>query len=143
LCQCRLVNLFCRFPYLTVFSSSDLVTELQCGVDTGRGREDATRLLVVFLRAKSLQRLVHPVLTWLVTALPLDSSAPPRLASASLEALGELALATGVAHGFRIYQNQYKLYMHVDKRETHLLSFILHLDSSIDAGTKEDKSSEC
>jgi FKBP12-rapamycin complex-associated protein len=44
-----------------------------------------------------LQRLVHPVLTWLVTARPLDSSAPPRLASASLEALGELALATGVA----------------------------------------------
>lgn len=76
---------------------NDLIVELQCGVDTGRGREEATRLLVVFLRAKSLQRLVHPVLPSLVSALPLDGAAPPRLASASLEALGELALATGVS----------------------------------------------
>lgn len=76
---------------------NDLIVELQCGVDTGRGREEATRLLVVFLRAKSLQRLVHPVLPSLVSALPLDGAAPPRLASASLEALGELAQATGVA----------------------------------------------
>lgn len=76
---------------------NDLIVELQCGVDTGRGREEATRLLVFFLRAKSLQRLVHPVLPSLVTALPLDGTVPPRLASASLEALGELAQATGVA----------------------------------------------
>ena len=74
----------------------DLIVELQCGVDTGRGREEATRLLVVFLRAKSLQRLVHPVLHSLVQALPLNGAAP-RLASAALEALGELALATGPA----------------------------------------------
>jgi len=74
----------------------DLIVELQCGVDTGRGREEATRLLVVFLRAKSLQRLIHPVLHSIVGALPLNGSAPaPRLASAALEALGELALATG------------------------------------------------
>lgn len=75
----------------------ELIVDLQCGVDSGRGREDATRLLVVFLRAKPLQRLVHPVLASLVNALPLDRSAPPRLASASLEALGDLAEATGVA----------------------------------------------
>ena len=74
---------------------NDLIVELQCGIDTGRGREEATRLLVVFLKAKSLQRLVHPVLSSLINALPLDGSAPPRLASASLEALGELARAAG------------------------------------------------
>lgn len=74
----------------------DLIVELKCGVDTGRGREEATRLLVVFLRAKSLQRLVHPVLHSLVAALPLNGAAP-RLASAALEALGELARATGPA----------------------------------------------
>lgn len=72
----------------------NLIVELQCGVDTGRGREEATRLLVVFLRAKSLQRLVHPVLHSLISALPLNGAAP-RVASAALEALGELALATG------------------------------------------------
>jgi FKBP12-rapamycin complex-associated protein len=76
---------------------NDLVVELQCGVDTGRGREEATRLLVVFLRVKPLQRLIHPVLATLVGALPLTGAAPPRLASASLEALGELAQATGTA----------------------------------------------
>jgi FKBP12-rapamycin complex-associated protein len=74
-----------------------LIVELQCKVYTGRGREEATRLLVVFLRATPLQRLVHPVLPSLVNALPLDGAAPPRLASASLEALGELAQALGVA----------------------------------------------
>lgn len=74
-----------------------LIVELQCGVDAGRVREEATRLLVVFLRAKPLQRLIHPILPILVSALPLDGSAPPRLASASLEALGELAQATGKA----------------------------------------------
>ena len=83
-------------PVLRIFLEH-LITELKCGVDTGRGREEATRLLVVFLRAKALQRLVHPVLECLISSLPLDSASPPRLASASLEALGDLALATGVA----------------------------------------------
>jgi FKBP12-rapamycin complex-associated protein len=75
----------------------DLIVELQCGVDSGRGREDATRLLVVFLRAKPLQRLIPPVLASLIASLPLDGTGPPRLASASLEALGVLAEATGQA----------------------------------------------
>jgi hypothetical protein len=52
-----------------------------------------------------------------------------------VEAWVQLPLVPNKVYGFRIYQNQSKLYMHVDKRETHLLSFILHLDSSIDAGT--------
>jgi len=75
----------------------DMIAELKCGVDTGRSREEATRLLVSFLRGKSLQRLIHPVLPSLVSALPLDATSSPRLASASLEALGELALAAGAA----------------------------------------------
>lgn len=90
------INPAITLPVLRVFLEK-LITELNCGVDTGRGREEATRLLVVFLRAKALQRLVHPVLACLITSLPLDAAAPPRLASASLEALGDLALATGVA----------------------------------------------
>ena len=76
---------------------NDLIVELQCGASTGRVREEATRLLVVYLRASPLQRLVHPLLHTLVNALPLDKTAPPRLASASLEALGELAHASGYA----------------------------------------------
>lgn len=82
-------------PYMRKFLL-DLIVELQCGVDTGRGREEATRLVVVFLRSKSLQRLVHPVLPALVGSLPLNGGTP-RLASAALEALGELAKASGAS----------------------------------------------
>jgi len=74
----------------------ELIVELQCGVDTGRGREDATRLLVVFLKSKSFQRLIHPVLPAIVGSLPLNGGTP-RLVSAALEALGELARAAGAS----------------------------------------------
>ena len=71
----------------------ELIVELKCGGDTGRAREEATRLLVVYLRAEPLQRLVQNILPSLVEALPLTGVAP-RLASAALEALGELATAS-------------------------------------------------
>lgn len=76
---------------------NELIVELECGAGTGRMREEATRLLSVFLRSVPLQRIVHPVLHTIVSALPLDKTAPPRLASASLEALGELAQVSGMA----------------------------------------------
>lgn len=68
----------------------ELISELRCGSDTVGGRECATRLLVVFLRAEALQRLVHPFLPAIISALPVKGLAP-RLASAALEALGELS----------------------------------------------------
>lgn len=68
----------------------EIISELRCGSDTVGGRECATRLLVVFLRAEALQRLVHPFLPAIIETLPLRGLAP-RLASAALEALGELA----------------------------------------------------
>lgn len=37
------------------------------------------------------------------------------------------------AYGFRLYRNQSRLHMHVDKSNTHIVSFILHIDSSEDA----------
>lgn len=37
------------------------------------------------------------------------------------------------AYGFRLYRNNSKLLMHVDKSDTHVVSFILHIDSSEDA----------
>ena len=37
------------------------------------------------------------------------------------------------AYGFRLYQNNSQLLMHVDKLQTHIVSFILHIDSSDDA----------
>ena len=37
------------------------------------------------------------------------------------------------AYGFRVYRNDSQLYMHLDRLETHVISFILHIDSSEDA----------
>jgi len=37
------------------------------------------------------------------------------------------------AYGFRLYRNTSRLHVHVDKSETHVISFILHIDSSDDA----------
>jgi len=37
------------------------------------------------------------------------------------------------AYGFRLYRNESQLMMHVDKMQTHIISFILHIDSSEDA----------
>jgi hypothetical protein len=37
------------------------------------------------------------------------------------------------AYGFRLYRNNSQLHMHVDKTQTHIVSFILHIDSSDDA----------
>jgi hypothetical protein len=36
------------------------------------------------------------------------------------------------AYGFRIYQNQSQLYMHIDRPQTHIISIILHIASSSD-----------
>lgn len=44
-----------------------------------------------------------------------------------------IELTPVVAYGFRLYRNQSTLNMHVDKSETHIISFILHIASSDDA----------
>jgi hypothetical protein len=50
------------------------------------------------------------------------------------ETWAQMPLTPYRAYGFRAYQNQSQLYMHVDKIQTHIISFILHIDSSEDAG---------
>jgi len=74
----------------------EIIVELQCGVDAGRGREEATRLLVVFLRCDSLRRLIHPVLPVMIEALPLNGKTP-RLAASAMVALGQLATTVGTS----------------------------------------------
>jgi len=37
------------------------------------------------------------------------------------------------AYGFRLYRNTSRLHVHVDKTQTHVISFILHIDSSDDS----------
>ena len=49
------------------------------------------------------------------------------------EAWAGMELTPVIAYGFRLYRNQSKLHVHVDKPDTHVISFILHIDSSEDA----------
>ena len=49
------------------------------------------------------------------------------------EAWAGVELTPHRAYGFRLYRNQSNLLMHVDKMETHVISCILHIDSSDDA----------
>lgn len=44
-----------------------------------------------------------------------------------------IPLTAETAYGFRLYRNQSRLHVHVDKSATHIISFILHIDSSDDA----------
>jgi len=49
------------------------------------------------------------------------------------EAWAGIDLKPHTAYGFRLYQNESSLLMHVDKSDTHIISCILHIDSSDDA----------
>lgn len=50
-----------------------------------------------------------------------------------VEAWAGIEVAPHTAYGLRLYQNQSALWAHVDKVQTHILSFILHIDKSDDA----------
>ena len=45
-----------------------------------------------------------------------------------------IELTPVIAYGLRLYRNNTSLVMHVDKPHTHVISFVLHIDSSEDAG---------
>lgn len=49
------------------------------------------------------------------------------------ETWSNMPLTPEVAYGFRLYRNNSRLHMHVDRPKTHVVSFILHIDSSDDA----------
>lgn len=57
------------------------------------------------------------------------------LFSCPTETWARIPLIPFQAYGFRVYQNNSQLLMHVDRMQTHIVSFILHIDSSEDAGT--------
>jgi hypothetical protein len=50
-----------------------------------------------------------------------------------VEAWSGVPVVPHIAYGFRLYRNESALYMHTDELETHVLSLILHIDSSDDA----------
>jgi hypothetical protein len=50
-----------------------------------------------------------------------------------LEAWAQIELEPSIAYGFRLYQNQSRLWMHVDRTQTHVISCIYHIASSSDS----------
>jgi predicted 2-oxoglutarate/Fe(II)-dependent dioxygenase YbiX len=50
-----------------------------------------------------------------------------------VEAWSGMELVAHQAYGFRLYREGNQLMMHTDKSQTHVISFILHIDSSEDA----------
>jgi hypothetical protein len=50
------------------------------------------------------------------------------------EAWAQIPLTRYHAFGFRLYQNESQLFMHIETMQTNVISFILHIDSSEDAG---------
>ena len=50
-----------------------------------------------------------------------------------VETWAGLEVVPVIAYGFRLYRNESALHMHVDRSHTHILSFILHIDSSEDS----------
>lgn len=69
---------------------------------------------------------------WLVSRPDLTDRVLRELQHYSEEWAG-FPLVAHQAYGFRIYRNESKLYMHSDRISTHVISFILHIDSSDDA----------
>jgi hypothetical protein len=50
-----------------------------------------------------------------------------------MESWSQVPLVPHTAYGFRLYQNNARLFMHTDKTMTHIISGILHIDRSEDA----------
>jgi hypothetical protein len=52
------------------------------------------------------------------------------------EAWAGIPLIPSIAYGLRVYRNGSSLNMHVDRRETHIISSILHVDHDHEEGTR-------
>jgi hypothetical protein len=73
-----------------------------------------------------------PEQPWFISRPDLTHRVLREMQSYAEEWVG-LSLVAHQAYGFRVYRNESQLYMHVDQLATHVISFILHIDSSDDA----------
>jgi hypothetical protein len=73
-----------------------------------------------------------PHAPWFISRPDLNIRALKELHSFA-EAWCGIPLTALQAYGFRLYRNESQLFMHVDRKQTHVISFILHIDSSEDA----------
>jgi len=113
---------FTEYGFGLARAPEDLTAELQQGIRDGLPTAGLEYKVEPILgpRAKFIQRpdLVQKVLESMQTYV---------------EAWAGIPLKAFQAYGFRLYQNQSQLMMHYDRMNSHIVSFIYHIDSSEDA----------
>jgi hypothetical protein len=73
-----------------------------------------------------------PLRPWFIDAPDLTNRVLKEMLPYAEEWSG-MELEPHQAYGLRLYRNYSQLHMHVDRMQTHIISFILHIDSSTDA----------
>jgi hypothetical protein len=73
-----------------------------------------------------------PHAPWFISRPDLNLRVLNELHSFAEEWVG-IPLTAVQAYGFRLYRNESQLFMHIDRIQTHVISFVLHVDSSEDA----------
>lgn len=126
--------------YRTIHSAFVVPNFTQYGFGLGRCSDD----LIATLRQAIQDGLPHvrnepysdainaPLLPWMIDRPELTQRVLQEMLPYAEEWSG-LELEPHVAYGFRLYRNHSALYMHLDRMQTHIISFILHIDSSEDA----------
>lgn len=84
------------------------------------------------VRLEVQQEVITGPVPWMIDRPDLTKRVLNELHGYAEEWVG-MELTAHQAYGFRLYRNESNLYMHVDRMQTHIVSFILHIDSSDDA----------
>lgn len=106
----------------------ELVTELRAAIHQGLQQQGSTTTP----RLEHETGVVKGPRSWMIDRPDLLARTIKELQPYA-EAWSGTALIPHQAYGFRLYRNDSRLTMHIDKTSTHVISFILHIDSSDDA----------
>jgi hypothetical protein len=116
---------FSEFGFAVARAPHSLLRRLQQGIHQGllRNQTYPEPNVHVILGQKPPRMIFRPDLVNLV----LSEMQP------FTEAWAQMELTPHKAYGFRLYSEGNQLMMHTDRSQTHVISFILHIDSSDDA----------
>lgn len=117
---------FTEFGFGLARCPNDLLEVLQQGIHDGLPH-------VVTEQFDDLEKIVEgPDQPWFIHRPDLTERVLQELVHYAETWVG-LPLTPHQAYGFRLYRNESQLLMHVDRAQTHVISFILHIDHSEDA----------
>ena len=116
---------FTEYGFGLARAPESLMVDLRKGVHDGYQKEGGPRL-------ESYINAITEPRPWFIDRPDLTTRVLDELQDYS-EAWAGFPLTPVTAYGFRLYRNTSRLHVHVDKTATHVISFILHIDSSDDA----------